>query len=140
MFQCCVAFFLLLRHFIGTHPRYTLTVHVFHSLSSSTSDPSLTPHNVSQVMERVREVVWSGLLVPTSILKKINVECSSHNEKTSALANYVATIIPGITWETIASVLYQHSMERALERIKPYLHIVTGESQCYVLAWSFFIY
>ena len=131
---CCLFLFVEMC-FIGTHRRYTLSVHVFHSLSPSTSDPSLTPHNVSQVMKVMevhvrevwkRELVWTGLSVPRSILKKINVECSSRNEKMSALANYVATIIPGITWETIASVLYQHGVEIALERAKPYLHIVPG--------------
>lgn len=79
--------------------------------------------------------MWTGLSVPGSIFKKINVECSSRDEKMSALANYVATIIPGITWETIASVLYQHGVERAVERTKTYLHMVTGESQCCVLEW-----
>ena len=66
------------------------------------------------------------LSVPGSILDKIDVECSSDDEKMSALANYVVTIIPGITWETIATVLYQWDENRAVERVKPYLHIVPG--------------
>ena len=67
------------------------------------------------------------LLVPESILDKIYVKCSSHDEM-SDVANYVATIIPGITWETIATGLYQCDEERAVERAKPYLHTVPGGS------------
>ena len=65
--------------------------------------------------------------MPDSILDKIDVECSSHDEKMSALANYVVTTIPGITWETIATTLYCHDEERAVELTKPYLHLIPGE-------------
>ena len=105
-------------------------VHWFMSPYSLTSDPSLTPHNVSHVMEVVRQGRWryvgEELSVPQSILNKIDVECSSHGEKMSAVANYVVTTIPGITWETIATALYQWDEERAVDRVKPYLHIVAG--------------
>ena len=77
--------------------------------------------------------MWIELSVPDSILYKIDVECSSHDEETSALANYVVTTIPGITWETIATALYRLDEERAVERTKPYLHIIPGESGCYRL-------
>ena len=111
---------------------YGVHVHISFSPYPSTSDPSLTPHNVSHVMEVVSQTQWrnvGGLLsVPRSILDKIDVECSSHDEKMSAVANYVATITPGITWETIASELYQKDEERAVERAKPYLHTVPGGS------------
>ena len=69
--------------------------------------------------------VW--LSVPESILDNIDDRHSSHEEKTSALANYVATILPGITWEIIASTLYMCDEDRAVERVKTYLHIVPGE-------------
>ena len=98
----------------------------------SISDPSLTAQNVRQVMEVVRQRKWRDvgqmLSVPHSIVDKIDAECSSHNEKISALADYVVTIIPGITWENVASNLYQWGKKRAVERAKPYLHIVPGES------------
>ena len=99
---------------------------------SSPSDPSLTRHNVNHVMEVVSQGRWRdvgrGFSVPRCIRNKIDVECSSHDEKMSAVANYVATNIPGITWETIATVLYQWDEERAVERAKPYLHTVPGGS------------
>ena len=110
---------------------YGVHVHISFSPYPSNSDPSLTPHNVHHVMEVVSQREWRYvgrmLLVPTSILHKI-VKCSSHDEKMSALANYVATIISGITWETVANVLYRHDEERAVERAKPYLHTVPGGS------------
>ena len=111
---------------------YGVHVHISFSPYPSTSDPSLTPHNVSHVMEVVRQEWWRDvgerLSVPQSILDKIDVECSSHDEKMSAVANYVATTIPGITWETIAAVLYQLDEDRAVERAKPHLHTVPGGS------------
>ena len=79
-------------------------------------------------MLSVPDCVGGMLSVPTSILDKIDAECSSHEEKISALADYVVTIIPGITWENVASYLYKSGEERALERAKPYLHVIPGES------------
>ena len=98
----------------------------------SHSDPSLTPHNVHQVMEVVRQEKWRDvgtiLPVPFPILYKIDTECSSDDKKMSALVNYVVTIIPDITWEGIANRLYEMDEEKAVERVKPYLHIIPGES------------
>ena len=111
---------------------YGVHIHISFSPYPSTSDPSLTPHNVSHVMEAVSQEWWRHLgglsSVPRSILDKINVKCSNDDEKMSAVANYVATTIPGITWETIACLLYQRDEERAVERAKPCLHTVPGGS------------
>ena len=105
----------------------------------SHSDPSLTPHNVYQVMEVVRQAKWrevgERLSVPDPILHKIDAECSSDAEKMSAVANYVVTIIPDITWEGIAAVLYEEDEEKAVERVKPYLHIIPGES-CFNILYT----
>ena len=69
------------------------------------------------------------LSVPDAIRDKIR-ECSSEEEKVSALAKYVVTILPNVTWEDIAAVLYQKDEKRAVERAKSYLHTVDipGES------------
>lgn len=81
-------------------------------------------------MEVMREGEWMYvgdiLSVPYSIMNDI-MKCSTLNEKISALSNYVATILPGVTWEMIASVLYSQGEDRAVERVKEYLHIVPGE-------------
>ena len=83
-----------------------------------------------QVMEVVRQEKWrevgNELPVPPSILDKIDAECSSDGEKMSAVVNYVVTIIPDITWEGIAAALYMEDEEKAVERVKPYLHIIPG--------------
>ena len=100
---------------------------------SQTSDPSLTPRNVFHVMEMVQEREWQSVglyLVPESIWDSIDAKYSTHKEKISALASYVATIIPDITWENIATLLYWCDQHRAVERVKPYLNIVHGELRC----------
>ena len=106
---------------------------LFFSFSSLPSDHSLTVHNVQRVMEGVVGIQLSlvelYLTVPESILDKID-ECSSDEEKASALAKYVVTILPNVTWEEIAAALYRDNEERAVERAKSYLHTVDipGES------------
>ena len=83
-------------------------------------------------MEVVRPGRWRDvgreLLVPYFILEKINAECSSDDEKMSAVINYVVTIIPDITWEKIAAALYNKDEEKAVEQVKPHLHILPGRS------------
>ena len=105
----------------------------------SHSDPSLTPHKVHQVMEVVRQEEWrevgKSLIVPDPILNKIDAECSSDDEKMSAVVSYVVTIIPGITWEDIAAALYEEDEEKAVERVKPYLHIIPGGS-CFNILYT----
>ena len=73
--------------------------------------------------------------MPYHILIKIDDECSSDEEKMSAVINYVVTIIPGITWEDIAAALYEEDEEKAVERVKPYLHIIPGGS-CFNILYT----
>ena len=107
---------------------------LFFSFSFSLpSDPSLTVHNVQRVIEGVvgmqLSLVGLYLSVPETIRDKID-ECSSDEERASALAKYVVTILPNVTWEEIAAALYRDNEERAVERAKSYLHTVDipGES------------
>ena len=99
----------------------------------SPSDPSITSHAVHQVMQVVREGRWGwrfvggSLSVPQSILNNIEAKYSSDDEKMSALASYVATILPGITWERIATAFYECDEHAAVEQVKTHLHIVPGE-------------
>ena len=75
------------------------------------------------------------LSVPYHILNKINAECSSDAEKMSAVVNYAVTTIPGITWEDIAAALYKEDEEKAMQRVKPYLHIIPGGS-CFIILYT----
>jgi len=83
-------------------------------------------------MEGVREWWNLGfeLSVPPAIRDKIAVECSSNDERISALASYVVTTLPSITWEDIAGVLYSVDEERAVERVKPYIQRFDGKYKC----------
>ena len=83
-------------------------------------------------MEGVREwrdVGWR-LFVPDAIWDKIAVECSSNDERISAVASYVVTTVPNITWEDIAVVLYRKCEEGAVERVKPYIQRFDGKYKC----------
>ena len=73
--------------------------------------------------------------MPDPILDNIDAECSSDDEKMSAVVNYVVTIIPDITWEDIAAALYMEDEEKAVERVKPYLHIIPGGS-CFNILYT----
>ena len=80
-------------------------------------------------MEKVRRWrnVGERLLVPEAIRHKIAAECSSDDERISALASYVVTTTPSITWEDIAGALYREYEERAVERVKPYIQRFNGK-------------
>ena len=88
--------------------------------------------NVRKVIAGVREWrdVGDGLLVPDAILDKIAVECSRNDERISALASYVVTTVPNITWEDIAAALYGKDEKRAMERVKPYTQRFDGKYKC----------
>ena len=83
-------------------------------------------------MEGVRK--WWGvgrwLSVPWAIQDKIAVECSGNDERISALASYMVTTVPNITWEDIAAALYSKDEERAVERVKPYIQRFDGKYKC----------
>ena len=83
-------------------------------------------------MEGVRKWrdVGRCLSVPDAIRDKIAVECSSNDERISAVASYVVTTVPSITWEDIAGALYSEDEKRAVERVKPYIQRFDGKYKC----------
>lgn len=92
------------------------------------SDPSLNEENVKKVMEEVKAwnaVAQFGLSIPGDILTKFVTEC--FNERKSALASYIVTTLPNVTWEGIAAKLYYSDEMSALEQAKVYIHRFTGE-------------
>ena len=80
-------------------------------------------------VRRWRDVGW-WLSVPDAILDKIDDECSRNDERISAVASYVVTTVPNITWEDIAAALYSWDEERAVERVKPYIQRFDGNYKC----------
>ena len=91
-----------------------------------------------EMVRRWRDVGWE-LSVPMAIRDKIAVECSSDDERISALASYMVTTIPSITWEDIAGVLYSWDEERALERVKPYIQRFDGKYICICICTCMYI-
>ena len=71
--------------------------------------------------------------VPRPIRERIDAECSSDEEKMSTMINYIVTIIPDLTWEKITNILYTKDEHMAVERVKPYLHVLPGESLVFPL-------
>ena len=69
-----------------------------------------------------------GRRVPDLRLGTIIMSCSSDDEKMSAALNYMINVLPNITWEDFAAMLYEMDEEEALERVKPYLHVLHGRS------------
>ena len=92
-----------------------------------------------QVLKSVRKGSWRRvgeiLSVPYPVLDKINTKYSSPNEKMSAVASYLVNVIPGITWDTIATELYKMDEERAVELSRPYLHVIHGRSCCCITGY-----
>ena len=90
-------------------------------------------------MEGVRKWrdVGMWLSVPGAILAKIAVECSRNDERISAVASYVVTTIPNITWEDIAGALYSEDEERAVERVKPYTQRFDGKYKCTCISYVY---
>ena len=90
------------------------------------------------MMEMVEDWEWQRvgeyLSVPYSILLRINSEYSTFKEKMYALASYIAAILPNITWEKVATVLYQWDQHRAVERVRTYLHTILGDLIT-ILSW-----
>lgn len=109
--------------------------------SSPLSEMSLTLENVRKVMEGARKWwdIGSCLLIPKGVLHKIAAKYSSDNEKICALASYMVTTLPNITWEDIAGALYKEDENRAVERVKPYISVFDGKGRCTCICVCIFI-
>ena len=81
--------------------------------------------------------VGEWLSVAPAILAKIAVECSSNDERISALASYVVTTVPNVIWEDIATALYSKDEERAVERVKPYIQRFDGKYKCTCISYVY---
>lgn len=72
------------------------------------------------------------LSIPGGILDRIVTECSSELEQKSALANYIVTTLPNVTWEGIAAKLYSLNEMRAMKQAQMFIHRIAGEYMCLV--------
>lgn len=93
------------------------------------SDPSLTLGNVKGALSRVLRWrdVGEWLFVPSAVLDQICVKYMK-DMRASALAEYVVTFLPALTWEGITAALHYCGEKKAMECVMPYVHTLPGES------------
>ena len=81
------------------------------SLSLSLSDPSLTPENLSTVLDLMSDRLWrrfGGYVnIPGSERDRIEEQCSSARECKQVLIDFFLSSHPAPSWTLVASALYR---------------------------------
>ena len=82
-----------------------------HHFSFVFPDPSLTPENLSTVLEHMRDDLWylfsEYVNVPHSEREKIRRQYSSHRERKQAVIPHIISTHPALSWELVAYALYE---------------------------------
>ena len=92
-------------------------------------DPSLTPENLSTVLDSMSDERWkrfgSYANIPLSERDKIDKQYSSEREKKQAVIHSLTSTHPALSWTRIARALYMTAWEsndesclRALDRLQ----------------------
>ena len=75
------------------------------------SDPSLTPENLSTVVESMPNSLWEEFShyvnIPNSESEKIRKQHSSHRECKQATSHHLISTHPSPSWILVAHALYQ---------------------------------
>jgi len=96
----------------------------------SSSDPTLTAKNVTEVMGKVEDwvrvargdgIFTSGLGFPDSKLLEIKQQSSSERDKSRSLGRYWVNTDPDASWVRLGRVLYKVGEETAAVMVKQYL-------------------
>ena len=97
------------------------------------TDPTLTPDNLTRVLETMADRWWGQFAhyinLPTSELDKIRSQHASDRDRKLALSHVFISAHPTPSWELVAHALYQvgvydDSCHRALEYLQQ--HFPTG--------------
>ena len=93
-------------------------------------DPSLTPENLSTVLDSMSDELWKRFgrfaNIPQSELKRIKRQYSSEREKKQAVIHSLTSTHPALSWTRVAHALYwaafleknDDSCLRALDRLQ----------------------
>ena len=93
-------------------------------------DPSLTPENLSTVLDSMSDKLWEEFggyaNIPESELERIGRQYSSEREKKQAVIHSLTSTHPALSWTRIAHALYEtaddelndESCLRALDRLQ----------------------
>ena len=94
------------------------------------SDPSLTPENLSTVLDSMSDEQWEDFgayaNIPYSELGRIRGQYSSEREKKQAIIHSLTSTHPALSWTRIARALYMTAADarndesclRALDRLQ----------------------
>ena len=107
-------------------------------------DPSLTPENLSTVLDIMSDSLWRAfgafVNIPGSELDRIRRQCTSHRECKQALIHTFLSSHPAPSWTLVAWALYmtewvdggdkKSSCLRALDRLQELFP--TGTYKCYL--------
>ena len=99
-------------------------------------DPSLTPENLSTVLDSMRDEQWEWFgrfaNIPGSELERIRRQYSSEREKKQAVIHSLTSTHPALSWTRVAHALYwtawyksDESCLRALDRLQQLFPIGT---------------
>ena len=74
-------------------------------------DPSLTPENLSTVLDSMRDEQWKKFggyaNIPLSEREKIDKQCSSEREKKQAIIHSLTSTHPALSWTLVARAIYK---------------------------------
>ena len=106
-------------------------------------DPSLTPENLSTVLDRMSDEQWEKFgcyaNIPKSELQRIMSQYSSERERKQAVIHSITSTHPAPSWTRVAHALYRtawawsdESCLRALDRLQQLFPIGTVYMCSYV--------
>ena len=98
-------------------------------------DPSLTPENLSTVLDSMEDRLWSlfsrYVNIPGSERVKINDQYPSNSQAKQAVIAHLISTHPSLSWRIVADALYRmrwDSSHRALDHLQQ--KFPTGNTYC----------
>ena len=107
---------------------HCLVSNVYHPVSPSFPDPTLTFTNVTRVLESMKDVdsLVDVLNVPDSVEYKISQDYATPEQQRNAIVRYWLQSMPNASWSGLAGGLYIMEEMTTLEAVKQYFHNPTG--------------
>ena len=98
-------------------------------------DPSLTPENLSTVLDSMVDGLWDWFSryvnIPRSEIVKISVQYPSSSQSKQAAIPHLISTHPSLSWRIVANALYRvrrDSSHRALDHLQQ--KFPTGNTYC----------
>ena len=98
-------------------------------------DPSLTPENLSTVLDSMEDRLWylfsQYVNIPYSEIDKIRLQYPSDSQSKQALIPLIISTHPSLSWRIVANALYEmveDSSHRALDHLQQ--KFPTGNTYC----------